>query len=59
MVVETKEGKVAIAGDLWWSERGPAKDPFASDQVELERSRQKISDLANFIIPGHGAMFSV
>jgi len=57
MIVETNEGKIAVAGDLWWSERGPKIDPYASDQAELEKSRHKISDLADFVIPGHGEMF--
>ena len=59
MIVTTAEGKIAIVGDLWWSERGPDIDPFASDMVKLRKSRLKILAMADYIIPGHGKMFAV
>ena len=57
MLVKTKEGIVAIAGDLWWSKRGPENDPYASDPEKLKESRKKILGLADYIIPGHGKVF--
>lgn len=57
MLVKTDKGRVAIAGDLWWSERGPMDDPYASSPEKLKKSRKKILELADFIIPGHGKMF--
>jgi len=59
MLIRTKEGIVALVGDLWWSERGPENDPYASDHGKLDESRQKVLELADFIIPGHGGMFKV
>ena len=57
MIVNTAKGKIAIAGDLWWSERGPKNDPYAIDPKKLNDSREKILELADFIIPGHGEIF--
>jgi glyoxylase-like metal-dependent hydrolase (beta-lactamase superfamily II) len=57
MIIETAEGKTAIVGDLWWSERGPDIDPFASDMAKLKESRSKVLDIADNIIPGHGKIF--
>ena len=57
MIVNTKDGKVAIVGDLWWSERGPKFDKFASDMAKLTESRKKVARAADYIIPGHGKMF--
>ena len=59
LLVDTKSGKVAVVGDVFWKESGPDKDPYASDQKKLEQSRQKILALADYIIPGHGPMFKV
>ncbi len=59
MIVKTDNGKIAIVGDLWWSERGPEIDPYASDMIELKKSRTKILELAGYIIPGHGKMFKI
>ena len=57
MIVSTAKRKIAIVGDLWWSERGPANDPYASDIEKLKSSREKVLALADFIIPGHGDIF--
>ena len=56
-LVETAEGLVACT-HLWWSEQGPAEDPLAEDQAELERSRARLLELEPvLIVPGHGAPF--
>lgn len=61
ILVKTKEGIVAVAGDLWWKENYPETndDPYASDPEKLKESRQKVLELADYIIPGHGPMFKV
>ena len=35
----------------------PEKDPMAWDQKELEKSRKKVLEIADYIIPGHGKIF--
>ena len=57
MLVKTDRGTVAICGDVFWQEDYPEKDPYAQDLKALQKSRQKVLKLADFIIPGHGAMF--
>ncbi len=45
---------------LWWhTDRTPQVDPFASDQAALERHRERVLDVADIVIPGHGAPFRV
>lgn len=57
LLVKTKQGTIAICGDVFWKENEPKNDPYASDQQKLQQSRKKISTSADFIIPGHGKMF--
>jgi len=59
LLVKTDIGLIAIVGDVFWSQRGPRNDPYASNSKKLEESRQKVLDLADYIIPGHGPMFEV
>ncbi len=70
LLAKTNEGKVAIAGDVWWWGSGEKqktdkksllnrKDPFVKNIKALKESRQKILALADFIIPGHGKMFKM
>jgi len=70
LLVNTKEGKMCVAGDLWWWMDGAKqkidtesllslKDPFAKDKKALLKSRKKILSMADIIIPGHGKMFRV
>ncbi|PMR59703.1 MBL fold hydrolase [Verrucosispora sp. ts21] len=55
--VETEDGLVACT-HLWWSEAGPADDPFAADRDVLRRSRERVLALEpRLIVPGHGAPF--
>ena len=54
LIVDTIEGKICIAGDLWWWEDGKqkidkrsllnAKDMFVKDKKALLKSRKKILD---------------
>lgn len=69
LLVMTKEGGVAIAGDaIWWLEN--EKQEFRVDQPDhsqtkgmdmptLIESRKKLISLADYIVPGHGKMFKV
>jgi len=57
-----------VAGDLfWWDTKDEQEktrtgiithqDPFAFDQALLEKERERLLDLADIIIPGHGRPF--
>jgi glyoxylase-like metal-dependent hydrolase (beta-lactamase superfamily II) len=59
LLVKTKEGIVAIVGDVFWEKYAPKEDPYATDKEKLKESRKKVLEAAKFIIPGHGAMFKV
>jgi glyoxylase-like metal-dependent hydrolase (beta-lactamase superfamily II) len=57
-LVDTDEGLVACT-HLWWSESGPADDPFAVDRDVLRASREKVLALSPIlVVPGHGAPFA-
>lgn len=57
LLVETDDGVVCVAGDLWWNEGfTPVVDPYAITPEDLDKSREKIKKLADFIIPGHGGI---
>jgi glyoxylase-like metal-dependent hydrolase (beta-lactamase superfamily II) len=55
-IVTTGEGVVAFT-HLWWSARGPAEDPLASDPSALHRNRARVLETAGLIVPAHGAVF--
>lgn len=68
LLVNTAEGVVCIAQDVFWWEDGKQKsdtvedllqleDPFATDKEALLSSRKLILEHADIIIPGHGKMF--
>jgi len=69
VLVKTNEfGKVIIAGDVFWWEDDEEqktdresllrhKDPYMKNNEELMKSRKKVLEMADFIIPGHGGMF--
>ncbi len=59
LLVKTDNGVVAICGDVFWKEGSPENDPYASNQEELKESRRKVLELADWIIPGHSAMYKV
>ncbi len=58
-LVRTKEGTVAICGDVYWKENYPKSDPYAVDLTELKKSRTKVLGLADYIIPGHADIYEV
>jgi glyoxylase-like metal-dependent hydrolase (beta-lactamase superfamily II) len=55
-VIGTSDG-VAVATHLWWTDEGPAEDPYAPDREALRRSRKRVIAVADVVIPGHGAPF--
>lgn len=69
VLVDTEDlGKVVIAGDVfWWVDEEEQKtdrqsllehkDPYVKDEKALRESREKILEVADYIIPGHGEMF--
>jgi glyoxylase-like metal-dependent hydrolase (beta-lactamase superfamily II) len=70
LMAETEMGKIVVAGDVfWWMDDEIQetskesllghKDPFVADVWELVESRNKLIEIADFIIPGHGKMFKV
>ena len=71
VLVKTKEfGQVAIVSDVfWWSDEEEQKtdkeslmnheDPYVKNKEELMKSRKKVLEIADYIIPGHGKMFKV
>jgi len=70
LLVDTKDGKICVAGDLfWWRDDEEQKtdfdslisheDPYEKNHEELIKSRKKILKMADWIIPGHGKMFKV
>jgi len=69
-LVNTSEGKCAIAGDVfWWEDDEEQKtdiksliehiDPAGKNQKVLQESRKKLLALGDYIIPGHGETFRV
>jgi glyoxylase-like metal-dependent hydrolase (beta-lactamase superfamily II) len=59
LLVQAGHDRFAICGDVFWEKDSPEKDPYATDPKALDRSRKKVLEWADFIIPGHGKMFSV
>lgn len=64
LLVPTQKGKVVIAGGVFWwlgEEKQEVdinkEDPFTKDRKALLKSRRKILEIADWIIPGHGKMF--
>jgi glyoxylase-like metal-dependent hydrolase (beta-lactamase superfamily II) len=59
LVVEAEDAVYALT-HLWWrGDRTPEVDPLAWDQAALERGRVRVLEIADVVIPGHGAPFLV
>jgi len=53
-------GVVAICGDIFWREnypQDPKDDAYASNIERLKESRDMILKVADWIVPGHGAIY--
>jgi len=72
LVKNDKDEKIIIAGDViwWWDDEEQLtdreslvnmvhKDLYAKDFEQLQESRKKVLEIADYIIPGHGEMFKV
>ncbi len=69
LIVNTGKGKYAIAGDVFWWVDGEKqivdinkKDsahPAEPNMGKLKKSRKKLLEIADYIIPGHGEVFKV
>jgi glyoxylase-like metal-dependent hydrolase (beta-lactamase superfamily II) len=69
LLAHTAQGVCAVAGDIfWWFDgENPADftaetllelpDPYATNMQELRESRRILLERADWIIPGHGAVF--
>lgn len=68
LLVPSEKGLVAIVGDVFWWSVGQKQeidkesllnleDKYIKDQKALLKSRKKILEIADWIIPGHGKMF--
>lgn len=56
--VETKEGVVAICGDVFWWKDDIQSDVYATDKDELAKSRQLVLEQSDVVVPGHGPKFA-
>ena len=59
LIVKTAKGTVVIAGDVFWKENYPKKDPYADNPKILAETRKKILKIADFIVPGHADIYKV
>jgi glyoxylase-like metal-dependent hydrolase (beta-lactamase superfamily II) len=57
LVVRTAAGTVVLTHAWWFADMTPEVDPLAWDQGALERSRARILELADVVVPGHGPAF--
>jgi glyoxylase-like metal-dependent hydrolase (beta-lactamase superfamily II) len=55
-VVYTGDG-LYVATHAWWTADAPVDDPYSPDLQTLRTSRARILELADVIVPGHGAPF--
>jgi glyoxylase-like metal-dependent hydrolase (beta-lactamase superfamily II) len=55
-LVGTPDDVVALT-HLWWTEDGPADDPYSDDRDLLRRQRERVLDLATLVVCAHGAPF--
>ncbi len=69
LLVNTERGKIAVAGDvIWWLDDEKQlfnlyqKDRMDLDQINMDdlvKSRKKLLEISDYIIPGHGNIFKV
>jgi len=69
LIVNTNKGKYAVAGDVFWWVNGDKQiidvdkeddsHPIELNMKKLKESREKLLNIADYIIPGHGEMFKV
>ena len=63
VIVDTPDGKVVVAGDAFpseeWMDLNRQPSTLVTDVEKFNESRKKILKRADYIVPGHGAMFKV
>jgi glyoxylase-like metal-dependent hydrolase (beta-lactamase superfamily II) len=59
LVVEADDAIYAFTHLWWYADRTPEIDPYAFDQPALERARERVLDVADVVVPGHGGPFRV
>jgi glyoxylase-like metal-dependent hydrolase (beta-lactamase superfamily II) len=66
LIVPTEKGTYAIVADLFWWKDDEKEvldinhpDPYVTDMTQIVKSRKKILEIADFIIPGHGKVLKV
>jgi glyoxylase-like metal-dependent hydrolase (beta-lactamase superfamily II) len=55
-IVTGDEGTVAFT-HLWWYRDAPYHDPLCTDPEGLHIGRERVLEVANLIVPGHGPAF--
>jgi glyoxylase-like metal-dependent hydrolase (beta-lactamase superfamily II) len=69
LLFDTSRGRFAVAGDIfaWFNDDEPRydlaslinqPDPFADDMATLKKTRQRLLEMTDYIIPGHGEIFA-
>lgn len=59
LIVEADDALYALT-HLWWhADQTPQLDPVCADQEALDRSRARVLDAVDVVVPGHGAPFRV
>jgi len=59
LIVEADDGVYAMTHCWWHGDRTPEIDPYSRDQAVLDRSRERLLQAADVVVPGHGAPFRV
>jgi glyoxylase-like metal-dependent hydrolase (beta-lactamase superfamily II) len=57
LVVRTEDGTVVLTHAWWFADMSPERDPLAWSQEALDRSRERILEIADVVVPGHGPAF--
>ena len=57
LIVEADDGLYAMTHCWWHTDQTPEIDPFCRDPAVLARSRQRILEAADVVVPGHGEPF--
>ncbi len=57
LVVRTADGTVVLTHAWWFADMTPERDPLAWSQESLDRSRERILEIADVVVPGHGPAF--
>jgi glyoxylase-like metal-dependent hydrolase (beta-lactamase superfamily II) len=57
LVVRTEDGTVVLTHAWWFADMTPERDPLAWSQEALDRSRERILEIADVVVPGHGPAF--